>query len=244
MADSQRSPESPVAASTAPSSVDPKRATLLGIALFLFIPVVLVLFVAHPQPVAASLVGGLALMAGHRFLARPYMLATRPHKCVWCNRFFSPAGDESGAGVRAPQRAVELAQGGDLPPLELLACAAHVARTQRFFAFVDRCRQPLRIGIGLPLGLLLGALVACSAGYGDWTESATALFRLSVGLSVQLAALGPWLGAPRAESRAAFPVHNFYLLGVGAILWIFRLVGIWWIFAGASYWLKAIGLFD
>ncbi|MEO8197479.1 MAG: hypothetical protein ABI689_12260 [Thermoanaerobaculia bacterium] len=244
MPDLDRSPGSPATVRTAPSAIDPRRTTLLGIALFLFIPVVLVLFVAHPRPVAASLVGGLALMVGHRFLARPYMLATRPHKCVWCNRFFSTEGDESSTGMRAPRRAVELAQGGDLPPLELLACAAHVARTRRFFAFVDLCRQPLRIGIGLPLGLLLGSLVAFSAGIGDWTESATALFRLSVGLSVHLAALGPWLGAPRAESRAAFPVHNFYLLGVSAILWIFRLVGIWWIVAGGSYWLKAIGLLD
>ncbi len=145
-----------------PAAIDPRRATLLGIVLFLFIPVVLFLFVAHPRPVAASLGAGLLLMVGHRFLARPYMLATRPHKCVWCNRFFTAGG----SGARAPQRAVELAQGGALPPLELLACAAHVAPTRRFFAFVDRCRQPLRFGIGLPLGLLLGSLIAFSAGVG------------------------------------------------------------------------------
>lgn len=218
------------------AAIDPRRATVLGIVLFLFIPVVLFLFVAHPSPVAASLAGGLALMAGHRFLARPYMLATRPHKCVWCNRFF-PAPE-------AAERAVELAQGAEAPALEILACSAHVAPTRRFFAFVDRCRLPLRLGIGLPLGLLLGALVAFSAGIGDWTASATALFRLAVGLTVHLAALGPWLGAPREQSRAAFPVHNFYLLGIRAILWIFRLVGIWWIVAGGAFWLRSLGLLD
>ena len=216
----------------------PLAGTIFGVVLFLFIPAVLYLFVAHPAPVGASVAAGLLLMIGHRFLARPYMLAARPYKCVWCNRVF----DEGAGAGRVPHRAVELAQGGDAPPLELLACAAHVERTRRFFAFVDRCRQPLRLGIGLPLGLLLGSLVAYSAGIGDWTERATALFRLSVGLSVQLAALGPWLGAPREQSAAAFPVHNFYLLGVGAILWIFRLVGIWWIVAGGSYWLRAAGL--
>jgi hypothetical protein len=241
-------PEPAAPSAAPPSTTDPRRANLLGIALFLFIPVVLFLFVAHPRPVAASLAGGLLLMAGHRFLARPYMLATRPLKCVWCNRFFAPPSAAAAGGERAPQRAVELAQAGAvqakgaLPPLELLACAAHVERTRRFFAFIDLCRQPLRLGIGLPLGLLLGALVAFSLGIGDWTASATALFRLSVGLSVHLAALGPWLGAPREQSRAAFPVHNFYLLGVGAILWIFRLVGLWWIVAGASYWLKAAAI--
>lgn len=215
----------------------PLAGTIFGFVLFLFIPTVLYLFVAHPAPVAASVGFGLLLMIAHRFLARPYMLAARPYKCVWCNRVF----DAQTGAARAPQLAVELIQGANQPPLELLACAAHVARTRRFFAFVDRCRQPLRLGIGLPLGLLLGSLVAYSAGVGDWTESATALFRLSVGLSVHLAALGPWLGAPREQSAAAFPVHNFYLLGVGAILWIFRLVGIWWIVAGGSYWLRAAG---
>ena len=242
MADREPPPVPTATAPAAPSTIDPRRATLLGIVLFLFIPVVLVLFVAHPRPVGASLAAGLLLMAGHRFLARPYMLATRPHKCVWCNRFFTPGGDELGAGERAPQRAVDLAQGGAQPPLELLACPSHVDPTRRFFAFVDRCRQPLRPGIGLPLGLLLGSLIAFSAGVGDWTASATALFRLAVGLAVHLAALGPWLGAPREQSRAAFPVHNFYLLGIRAILWIFRLVGIWWIVAGGSYWLRAAGL--
>ena len=224
----------------------PLAGTIFGIVLFLFIPVVLYLFVAHPAPVAGSLVGGLVLMAGHRFLARPYMLAARPFKCVWCNRVFEEQPEaqpgEQPTAARAPQCAVELAQGGALPPLELLTCAAHVAPTQRFFAFVDLCRLPLRLGIGLPLGLLLGSLVAHSAGLGDWTGPATALFQLAVGLTVHLAAVGPWLGGLRPESRAAFPVHNFYLLGIRAILWIFRLVGIWWLVVGGSYWLKAAGL--
>ncbi len=209
---------------SARSGVDPGRATVLGILLFLFIPLVLYLFVAHPAPVAGSLVAGIALMVAHRFLATPYMLATRPHKCIWCNRFF----DAHRAGVRA----VELEQAGDVPPFELRACAPHVDPTQRFFAFVDSARLPLRLGIGLPLGLLLGALAAYSVGFGDRTEPATQLFRL---------ALGPWLGTPRERSRAAFPVHNFYLLGIRAILWIFRLVGVVWIFVGARYWLERAG---
>jgi hypothetical protein len=223
------------------AGIDPLRASLLGVALFLFIPLVLFLFVAHPSPVAVSVGAGLLLIAGHRLLARPYMLATRQLKCIWCNRFFTHGGSARSSGARAGEPAVELVQDGAQTPLVLFACAAHVEPTRRFFAFVDRCRQPLRIGIGLPLGLLLGSLFAFSFGVGDWTGSATALFRLAVGLSVQLAAVGPWLGAPRARSRAAFPPHNFSLLGVRAILWIFRLVGLWWIVAGARFWWKALG---
>lgn len=223
--------ERPAPAPHSSVAVDARRATLFGVALFLFIPVVLVLFVAHPRPVGASVAAGVLLMLGHRFLARPYMLATRPLKCVWCNRHFSNVPGEAAEGALA----VRLADGG-ATPLEIRACAAHVERTQRYFAWLAAWKLLLRLGIGLPLGLLLGCLVAFSAGLGDWTAEATALFRLSVGVSVQIAALGPWLGRPREASAAAFPVHNFYLLGIRNILWIFRLVGLWWIYAGASFW--------
>jgi hypothetical protein len=29
-------------------------------------------------------------------------------------------------------------------------------------------------------------------------------------------------------------VHNFFLLGLRPLLWIFRLVGLWWIWKGAA----------
>jgi hypothetical protein len=215
------------------SAPDPRRATLFGVLLFLFIPLVLYLFVAHPAPIALSVLAGGGLMAVHRLLARPYMLAVRPHKCVWCNRFFS--GSEPGAS------AVDL-EAGTGPALALLACPAHVEPSRRYFAFLDRFRLPLRLGIGLPLGVLLGSLVALALGSLDWTPPATQFFRLAVGLTVNVAALGPWLGASRERSRTAFPVHNFYLLGVRNILWIFRLVGLYWIFAGARYFLDRLPL--
>ncbi|HSU81776.1 MAG TPA: hypothetical protein VLR69_05110, partial [Thermoanaerobaculia bacterium] len=53
-----------------------------GVLLFLFIPVVLFLFVRHPEPVGVSLAAGVALMIGHRFLARPYMERVREVKCL------------------------------------------------------------------------------------------------------------------------------------------------------------------
>ena len=37
-----------------------------------------------------------------------------------------------------------------------------------------------------------------------------------------------------APVEVPFPVHNFFLLGVRNLLWIFRLVGIWWIWQGIS----------
>ena len=29
-----------------------------------------------------------------------------------------------------------------------------------------------------------------------------------------------------------FPLHNLFLLGIRATLWVFRLVGTWWLVAG------------
>jgi hypothetical protein len=204
------------------------RRNAIGIALFLFIPVVLFLFVAHPEPVVASLVGGILLMAGHRRLAFPYFRAIRPTTCAWCHR-------ELG-GARSAAPAVELAAGAETH--ELLACERHVEPTRRFFELLDRLRWPLRVGIGLPLLLLLVALAAAAAGQREGLEAATQGFRLAVGITVQIAALGPMIGVAKPAATAAFPVHNFYLLGIRAILWIFRLVGLWWIVSAGLFWLR------
>jgi hypothetical protein len=34
-------------------------------------------------------------------------------------------------------------------------------------------------------------------------------------------------------AHVPFPAHNLFLLGVRNLLWIFRLVGAWWIVRGA-----------
>ena len=192
----------------------------MGIALFAFIPVVLFLFVRHPAPIAASLAGGVVLMLGHRFLARPYMESARERKCIWCNRVLAPEEPRSRIGVLAGSEEVTFA-----------ACPGHERPAGRFFAWADRLRLPLRLGIGVPLVALLAALALAAGGDARWTPRATEVFRLVVGLTVNLAALGPAFGAVAGTPRAAFPLHNFTLLGLRNILWVFRLVGIWWIVA-------------
>jgi hypothetical protein len=214
----------PPATPSGPRGVAPWwRLQATGIVLFLFIPTVLVLFVRHPAPIAASLLAGIALIVGHRALARPYMAAARARKCVWCNGRLPPDA------VSQPL----LVPGGQL---ELRVCAAHASLLARFLAFVDRARLPLRLGIFLPLVALLAGLATSALTGRDatWLASVTAWFQLIVGLTVNVAALGPFLARPVAdgEPRAAFPVHNFYLLGVRTLLWIFRLVGIVWIVVG------------
>lgn len=209
------------------SRTPPAVLQVTGVLLFLFIPVVLFLFVKHPAPLAASLAGGVALMLGHRFLARPYFVRVRGAKCIWCNRWIDAAARAAGA------ESLEVAAGAER--VRFAACAGHAEPARRFFAWVDRMRLPLRAGIGLPLVALLVALGFAAAGRATAGLSvSTEVFRFVVGLTVHLAAIGPFVVAPAASTppRAAFPLHNFSLLGVSAILWIFRLVGIWWIVAG------------
>ena len=202
------------------------RRTLLGLVLFLFIPLVLFLLVAHPPPVAASLAAGVGLIVVHRFLARPYMRWVLPHKCLWCN------------GTLAPDQASELLRlrsGSSV--VEARCCPHHVGSARRFFAFVEAWRWPLRLGIFLPLLALLGALAMTAAGQVVALDQVTAGFRLVVGLSVNLAAWGYLAMAPSREVAVPFPVHNFFLLGVRNLLWIFRWLGLWWIFLGARFFL-------
>jgi hypothetical protein len=196
---------------------------LQGVGLFLFIPLVLFLFLRHPAPVGASLLAGIALVVVHRAIARPYMTRVLPVKCVWCNRALAPILDES-------TRTLDLVAAGAVIPARV--CRQHLEPAGRFFTFLWAGRWPLRAGIFVPLILLLAALAAASFGVDRFLPGATALFRLVVAVTVNVAALGSFVVARaswRSPVSVGFPVHNFFLLGVRNLLWIFRLVGIWWL---------------
>jgi hypothetical protein len=104
----------------------------------------------------------------------------------------------------------------------------------RFFAFLHAWRWPLRLGIFVPLLFLLVALAASAAGQPAPVELATAWFKLVVGVTVNVAAFGYFAAPERDAVPVPFPVHNFYLLGVRNLLWVFRLVGLWWIWQGIA----------
>ncbi|HXU46068.1 MAG TPA: hypothetical protein VN783_11125, partial [Thermoanaerobaculia bacterium] len=193
-----------------------------GLLLFLFIPAVLFLFVRHPAPIGGSLLAGIALMLGHRFLARPYMEQVRQAKCLWCNRLLPP---------EAPSEPLVLESGGER--IEARCCPGHRGSAARFFTFLGAFRRPLALGIFAPLLALLAALAAAAFGRAGALPQVTAVFQLIVGLAVNFAAWG-YLGLrERAPYAVPFPAHNFFLLGVRNLLWVFRLVGIWWIWVGA-----------
>lgn len=198
----------------------------MGVLLFLFIPLVLFLFVRHPEPVGMSLIAGVLLMVGHRRLARPYMERVLPVKCAWCNRIL-PAGEGETLELRSGER-----------EMRARCCAGHREPAARFFAFLESWRWPLRLGIFVPLLILLGSLAATAFGRQVPLADATALFQLVVGITVNVAALGSLWTASRFPVSVPFPVHNFFLLGVRNLLWVFRLVGIWWIWIGLRHFLS------
>lgn len=201
--------------------MQPRKVQATGILLFLFIPVVLFLFVRHPEPIWASLIAGVVLMMGHRLLARPYMERVLPVKCVWCNR-------------------VPPAEGGEtleLDSIQARCCPGHREPAAKYFAFLDSWRWILRAGIFIPLLFLLATLAAAAFGVEPPVEEVTAFFKLAVGITVNLAAFGYLFVQGRSPAAVPFPVHNFFLLGVRNLLWVFRLVGIWWIWQGLRYFL-------
>ncbi|HEX4966414.1 MAG TPA: hypothetical protein VF173_36740 [Thermoanaerobaculia bacterium] len=205
-----------------------------GAGLFLFIPLVLFLFVRHPAPVGVSLGAGILLMVGHRFLARPYMSRVAPVKCVWCNRVLPAAPEGKRAGEIST---LDLRSRGNAIPAR--CCAVHRRPATQFFNFLHAWRWPLRLGIFVPLLFLLIALAASAAGQPAPVDLATAWFKLVVGLIVNLAALGYFfVSGEEQRLDVPFPAHNFFLLGVRILLWIFRLVGLWWIWQGLAFVLR------
>lgn len=204
----------------------PALVYLTGVLLFLFIPLVLFLYVRHPEPVGVSLVAGVVLMIGHRFLARPYMARVLPTKCVWCNRV--PARGPEGSTLELRTR------GG---AIQARCCPEHRKPAAKFFSFLHAWRWLLRLGIFVPLLYLLSVLAVFAAGRGAPINSATEFFKLIVGITVNVAAFGYLAFRERSSLSVPFPVHNFFLLGVRNLLWVFRLVGLWWIWQGLAFFL-------
>ena len=89
----------------------------------------------------------------------------------------------------------------------------------------------------VPLLLLLATLAAAASGLEAPVEEVTAFFKLAIGITVNLAAFGYPFVRDRSPAAVPFPAHNFFLLGVRNLLWVFRLVGIWWIWQGLRYFL-------
>ena len=194
---------------------------LQGLALFAFIPLVLWLFLVQPLGPGLSLALGLVIMFGHRLMAGPWAVRHARERCVWCGRPGAPAQDVPVAGAS-----------GTLP---FGACiAAHADAARRFFGYTDRHRVPIGLGIFLPLAVLLGGTLLAASRVEVLPHAVNALqFRVIVALTVVTVSLAYRSAQPSEAPRSAFPVHNLFLLGIRNTLWVFRIVGGWWLIAAA-----------
>ncbi len=210
------------------------RLRLAGIALFLPVPVVLVLFTRLPLGVATSLACGVALMLTHRLYARPWALARAERRCLWC------AG-----GVRA---GTSLALRDPFGAGAWTACSeAHASRLRSVFGWAARHARLLQVGV---LGSLASFLLAVPLA--SWLTShptaaqadASALFRLAIALTVLPFALLAPRAAPDhgASLSVPFPVHIQALIGSAAVLWLLRLVGTLWLCLGLWHVATRLGL--
>jgi len=201
-----------------------------GVLLFLFIPLVLFLLVRQPAGPGWSVAIGLAIMFGHRVLAAPWMAKFADVRCLWCGR------------VGAGRTVVVAASGRDW---QMTACSeSHATLIARFLGFLFRFRAPVALGIFLPLGWLVVASLAAAAGWPLLPHSTNALvFRVAVAATVVTASLAPFAApppfglrrgepAPALPLRCPFPLHNLFLLGIRNVLWVFRIVGAWWLVDG------------
>lgn len=192
---------------------------LQGIALFAFVPFVLGLFLLQPLGPALSVACGLGVMIGHRAVAAPWAARHARERCLWCGRPAAAGDDVPVTGAA-----------GSLP---FVACnAAHAEAARRFFAFTYRYRAPLGVGIFVPLLVLLGGTTLRVLGIELIPHAVNALlFRVIVATTVVTASLAYAASPPAEMPRSAFPVHNLFLLGIRNTLWVFRLVGGWWLIA-------------
>jgi hypothetical protein len=201
-----------------------------GVLLFLFIPLVLVLLIRQPFGPGWSVAIGLVVMFGHRFLAAPWMSKFADVRCLWCGRV--------GAGRTVPV----VASGRER---QMTACSeAHATRLAQFLGFIFRFRAPIGLGIFLPLAWLVIASLAAAAGSPLLPHATNALvFRVVVAATVVAASIAPFAPpppvglrrgkpAPALPLRCPFPLHNLFLLGIRNVLWVFRVVGAWWLIDG------------
>jgi hypothetical protein len=208
------------------------RDRLVGLLLFLPVPLVLWLFTRQPLGTLTSLGTGVVLVATHRLYARPFARRRAERRCLWCG---GAVGDGPSLRVREPSG-----------PTSWRACGEdHARRAGGVLAWAAAHARPLKVGIlGTLAAFLLGSLAVAVGGAGALRpDDAVAFFRLGIALTVL--PLGFASSAPRSaqdEPKAPFPVHIQALIGTAWVLWLFRLVGLWWLGAASLHVARRLGL--
>lgn len=200
-----------------------------GVLLFLFIPLVLTLYLVQPLGTLASLAAGVAIMLGHRFIARPFSQRHRLHRCLWC-----------GKHLRMGLVQLQLPAGGGKAQAYAFCPPSDRPCRVNWFGLHNlarRFRLPLQLGIFLPILYYLAAESLRGLGVSGPSHAVSAgIFRGVIAATVVTVSFLYTRYRPEEDPVAApedpfpFPLHNLTLLGAGWTLWVFRIVGCWWLF--------------
>lgn len=209
------------------------RDRLVGIVLFLPVPLVLWLFTRAPLGVTPSIVVGVVAMATHRLYARRFALSRADARCLW-------------TGAAATEGAVVTIQEPGATTSWRVSDEARRSRILRFLGFAHRSRLWLRATILGAIVVVVFGSVAVSVTPFDAIDHAdiSALFRLVVALGVlPLGWLGTRLGPEAAQpAPVPFPVHIQALVGSVVVMWLFRIIGIVWLFQGGAHVAHRVGI--
>lgn len=198
---------------------------LQGLALFLFIPLVLWLFLAQPGPDLVALLAGVAIMLAHRFVAAPFVDANLEKRCVWSGQEIAPG---CGYKVTSSGKTRTFFSYND-------AYRDHAAR---FFTFAQRYAWPLRIAILAPLAFYLVMEILRAVGVEATSHTLNAIvFQGVIGATTLTTFIAYRFVTPIPHMKGPvtfpFPAHNIALLGIFWTLLVFATVGAWWLYSAA-----------
>jgi hypothetical protein len=206
------------------------RIHTLGVLLFLFIPLVLFLFLRYPFGIQMSFLIAILIIAGHRFLAIPFMERYRSHRCLWCGR------------TSRVRTTVEIHAGKKM--IFQFCEGSCVEKGKRFIDFCETHKAILKFGIFVPLIWYVVTMLLISYGMfsfpTNWNQF---IFRFFIAWTVVSISFLYRNGKQADHLQFPFPIHNLFLLGIKNTLTVFRLVGIWWIAAGLYFlyhWIRAL----
>lgn len=194
---------------------------LEGLLLFSFIPMTLYIMLVLPFGIIMSLLIAIMMIALHRFIARPYLMNHKMHKCFWCNKVSEKMYDYD----------IEIFQGQSR--FNFKACREVCYKElNNFFSFTGAYGGIVKWSILIPLILYFIGTLFLATGYYQWDiKWNKAFFKGMIALSVILISFVYKIPVKSKVLSFPLPIHNLSLLGIRNTVWIFRLVGAWWIYA-------------